>query len=138
MPYSQLAVLRPPKACRRWLYSQLSSILALMRSAIVKFKGRTAGRLTEDEKGFHFRYDEAYLDSGRAEPVSRTLPLRRKGFASPVLFPFFDGLIPEGWLRRLVEQHYELDRQDRMGLLLASCRDAIGAVSIHTDNAVES
>jgi len=33
-----------------------------------------------------------------AQPVSLTLPLQAEAFVSPVLFPFFDGLIPEGWL----------------------------------------
>ena len=46
------------------------------------------------------------------------------------MFPFFDGLIPEGWLLDVAEENWKLDRRDRMGLLLACCRDCIGAVSI--------
>ena len=47
-----------------------------------------------------------------------------------MLFPFFDGLIPEGWLLDIAEKNWKLNPRDRMGLLLACCKDCIGAVSI--------
>ena len=46
------------------------------------------------------------------------------------LFSFFDGLIPEGWLLDVITRNWKMDRKDRFGLLLVSCRDAIGNVSI--------
>lgn len=33
-----------------------------------------------------------------AGEVSLTMPLSRKQYTSNILFPFFDGLIPVGWL----------------------------------------
>ena len=43
-----------------------------------------------------------YLEGGtrfeKAKAVSMTLPLQEEAYTSPVLFPFFDGLIPAGWL----------------------------------------
>lgn len=89
-----------------------------------------AGILLEDEEGFHFSYDAAYLQRDDAEAVSLTLPLSKKIYQSPVLFPFFDGLIPEGWLLEIAEKNWKLNEKDRMGLLLACCHDCIGAVSI--------
>ena len=50
--------------------------------------------------------------------------------SSDLLFPFFDGLIPEGWLLDIAEKNWKLDGRDRMGLLLACCSSAIGAVSV--------
>lgn len=47
-----------------------------------------------------------------------------------MLFPFFDGLVPEGWLLDIAEKNWKLSARDRMGLLLKTCRDCIGAVSI--------
>ncbi|AGY54685.1 HipA N-Terminal Domain-Containing Protein [Bacteroidales bacterium CF] len=47
-----------------------------------------------------------------------------------MLFPFFDGLIPEGWLLDIAEKNWKLNPRDRMGLLLACCKDCIGAVSV--------
>ena len=46
------------------------------------------------------------------------------------MFPFFDGLIPEGWLLDIAETNWKINQRDRMGLLLAFCKDCIGAVSI--------
>jgi serine/threonine-protein kinase HipA len=59
-----------------------------------------------------------------------TLPLRAEAYEDKRLFPFFDGLIPEGWLLDIAEQTWKLNPRDRMGLLMACCRDCIGAVSV--------
>ena len=91
---------------------------------------KMAGILTEDENGFHFQYDQSYLDNKDAEPISLTLPLTNKKYDSNVLFPFFDGLIPEGWLLDIAQKNWKLDPRDRMEILLKTCQDCIGAVSI--------
>ena len=101
-----------------------------MRKAEIKFNENTAGWLTQDENGFHFSYTKAYLESEKPVPVSLTLPLQGNEFNSQVLSPFFDGLIPEGWLLNIAESNWKLDPRDRMGLLLSCCKDCIGAVSI--------
>jgi serine/threonine-protein kinase HipA len=62
--------------------------------------------------------------------VSLTLPLRATPFRSNTLFAFFDGLIPEGWLLDIAKDHWKLRSNDRFELLLLTCRDAIGAVSV--------
>ena len=92
-----------------------------------------AGLLTEDENGFTFAYDAGFLRSGKAEAVSLTLPLTDKPYHDTVLFPFFDGLIPEGWLLNIAENSWKINRRDRMSLLLACCKDCIGAVSVVED-----
>lgn len=102
-----------------------------MRKAEIKLHDKTAGWLTQDENGYRFVYDPAYLQSPAPEPVSLTLPLQEKPFTSRVLFPFFDGLIPEGWLLDIAERNWKLNPRDRMGLLLACCQDCIGAVSVY-------
>lgn len=101
-----------------------------MRKAEIKFEDITAGWLTQDEDGFHFVYDKSYLESESPIPISLTLPLHESKFDSPILFPFFDGLIPEGWLLDIAERNWKLNPRDRMGLLLACCKDCIGAVSV--------
>ena len=63
-------------------------------------------------------------------PVSLTLPKREEPYISSTLFPFFDGLIPEGWLLDIVVDNWKIDQRDRFGLLLCACRDCIGAVNI--------
>ena len=62
--------------------------------------------------------------------MSLTLPLSREKYESNILFPFFDGLIPEGWLLNVVERNWKIDGRDRFGLLLVTCADCIGDVRI--------
>jgi serine/threonine-protein kinase HipA len=101
-----------------------------LRKAKVLMHDQTAGWLIQDENGYHFQYNEAYLKSDSPEPVSLKLPLQKHPFTSKVMFPFFDGLIPEGWLLNIAEGNWKINPRDRMGLLLAFCKDCIGAVSI--------
>lgn len=101
-----------------------------MKKAKVYVNNREAGVLTEDENGFTFRYHDEYLESEGAEAVSLTLPLRAEEYQDKVLFPFFDGLIPEGWLLNIAENSWKINQRDRMSLLLACCKDCIGAVSV--------
>ncbi len=101
-----------------------------MRKANVYIYDQLAGSLVEDEEGYTFLYETAYLHNKNAEPISLTLPLSNQPFFNRVLFPFFDGLIPEGWLLAIAEKNWKLNTRDRMGLLLACCKDCIGAVSI--------
>ena len=105
-----------------------------MRKAKVYMHKELTGYLTETEDGYSFLYDINYLTGSTAKPVSLTLPLQDKPHVSKTLFPFFDGLIPEGWLLEIAEKNWKLNARDRMGLLLACCRDSIGAVSIEEDN----
>ncbi len=101
-----------------------------MRKGKVFVCGIPAGILTEDEYGYHFRYDEQYLATLGTQSVSLTLPKRKESYDSNILFPFFDGLIPEGWLLNVAERNWKIRRNDRMGLLLACCNDCIGNVSV--------
>ena len=101
-----------------------------MRKAAIKIEDQLAGWLTQDAQGYHFVYDQAYAAQPNARPVSLTLPVQEAAFTSKVLFPFFDSLIPEGWLLEIAEKNWKLNSRDRMGLLLACCKDCIGTVSV--------
>lgn len=43
---------------------------------------KLSGILIEDENGFHFQYDQSYLKTKEAEPISLTLPLTDKKYES--------------------------------------------------------
>ena len=103
-----------------------------MKRAEVYYKNSLAGILTETDAGYEFCYIEDYIESKNAEPVSLTLPLTDKPYHSNVLFPFFDGLIPEGWLLDVALRNTDISYLDRMSLLLLCCKDCIGAVSVVT------
>ena len=101
-----------------------------MKKAKIYFQKLLAGTLIEDENGFTFIYDADYLHHPMARPISLTLPLRDAPYQSDMLFAFFDGLIPEGWLLNIAQEHWKIDLRDRMALLLACCRDCIGEISV--------
>lgn len=101
-----------------------------MRQAQVFYQKILAGILAENEDGYTFSYDENYLKNEDYKPISLTLPLRKESYESKILFPFFDGLIPEGWLLDIAVTNWKLNPRDRFGLLLAMCRDCIGCISI--------
>lgn len=103
-----------------------------MKRAEVYYKNSLAGILAETDAGYEFCYIKDYLESKKAEPVSLTLPLTDKPYHSNVLFPFFDGLIPEGWLLDVALRNTDISYLDRMSLLLLCCKDCIGAVSVVT------
>jgi serine/threonine-protein kinase HipA len=101
-----------------------------MRKAKIMMHDHWAGILTEDAEGYHFEYREEYFKNPEAEPVSLTLPLSDKKYDSAILFPFFDGLIPEGWVLDLGVKNWKINPRDRMKILLMACKDCIGAVSV--------
>ena len=101
-----------------------------MRQANIFYKDQLAGILTENDSGYDFRYLPDYLSSETAKAVSLTLPLQEEAYTSPVLFSFFDGLIPEGWLLDVILRNTDISILDRMSLLLTCCKDCIGAISV--------
>jgi serine/threonine-protein kinase HipA len=104
------------------------------RKGNVFFRSIHAGCIEETDAGYQFTYDSAYLASGTAEPLCITLPLKPEPFTSKTLLPFFDGLIPEGWLLAVAAKNWKINERDRMGLLLTVCKDCIGAVSVEGCN----
>jgi len=101
-----------------------------MKKAKVYMHNNFAGILTEDANGFQFQYDQTYLENRDAEAISLTLPLSNLAYESKNMFPFFDGLIPEGWLLDIAQKNWKINSRDRMEILLKTCQDCIGAVSI--------
>ncbi len=101
-----------------------------MRSAKIYIYDKYAGLLEETDESYIFTYDEVYLSNKDSQSISLTLPLTNDPYISPILFPFFDGLIPEGWLLEIAERNWKLNQRDRMGLLLTCCKDTIGAISV--------
>lgn len=101
-----------------------------MRKADIYFRDYFAGILEETDTGYRFTYDSHYLELPSAEPVSMTMPLREEPYDNNILHPFFDGLIPEGWLLDVALRNSDISQLDRMGLLLLCCKDCIGAVSV--------
>jgi serine/threonine-protein kinase HipA len=101
-----------------------------MRQGEIWVNNTLAGILTENDNDYSFEYEKTYLEKENAIQVSVTLPLQKEAFKSEQLFPFFDGLIPEGWLLDIAHKNWKINPRDRMRLLLTTCRDCIGNISI--------
>lgn len=104
--------------------------MILNKSAFVYLDEIYAGRLDDTDDGFIFSYDSDYLQNPKARSISLTLPLRKEKYISNILFPFFDGLLPEGWMLEKVVKNWKLDSRDRFSILLVSCYDCIGNVTV--------
>lgn len=105
-----------------------------MKKGKVYKKDKLAGEIWEDEIGYHFKYLNSYLKDPIYGSISKTLPLREESYDGEYMIPFFDGLIPEGWLLEIAVDNWKLNPRDRMNLLLTLCQDNIGDVSIKREN----
>ena len=100
------------------------------RRGVVRLDGRPVGVIEEREAGTRFTYDPTWLATPDRLPISLTLPLRPEPFDQRGLHPFFENLLPEGWLLELSTAKLKVSKDDAFGLLLATCGDCIGAVEI--------
>ena len=102
-----------------------------MRTADIYYKNTLAGFLKETDEGtFEFKYTDEYLNNPLSKPITLTMPLSKQTYTNTILFPFFEGLIPEGWLLNIASTTWKINKNDRMGLLIACCKNCIGAVSV--------
>jgi len=96
----------------------------------VYFKERLAGYLRKEENIFVFQYDKKYLKLKDSTPISWNFPLQNSPFTANTLFPFFEGLVAEGWFLDAQSKIQKIDKTDYFSLLLENGADLIGAVTI--------
>lgn len=102
-----------------------------MRQANIYYQDNLAGFLTETDEGdFVFRYEDNYVKEHPNDFITFSMPVSDVPYREKRLFPFFEGLIPEGWLLDIASKNWKINRNDRMGLLLACCKSCVGAVSV--------
>lgn len=98
------------------------------RKAFVYFYDTEAGVIEESGNGYQFYYNEDYIQYGSA--ISVNLPVEQICYRSEILFPFFQTIIPEGWYKKIAENKLKIDEHDKFGLLISTCEETVGAVSI--------
>lgn len=100
----------------------------MMRNAVIYIKGEKAGVFQEIERGARYRfiYDQEY--SG--EPVSLTMPVKESQFEYEKFPPFFDGLLPEGYMLDSLLKLGKIDENDLFGQLIAVGGDLVGSVTV--------
>jgi serine/threonine-protein kinase HipA len=96
----------------------------------VSLSGHPVGVIREVDDKTTFEYSKEWLEGKDAVPVSLTMPLRSEPYSSQGLHPFFENLLPEGWLLEVSSKKLKISKDDPFGLLLATCGDCVGAVEI--------
>jgi len=99
-----------------------------MTRAEVSMHGIFAGILEEIEAGEKYRF--VYLENYKGPPVSLTMPVEKKEFVFDRFPPYFDGLLPEGFLLEGLLKQRKIDKYDYLGQLIAVGNDLVGAVTV--------
>ena len=94
-----------------WLFTDRVGTLALLD-----------GRLS-------FSYTPGWLAQSDAVPLSASLPLQTEPFEDRKARPFFAGLLPEGQMRRLIAQQFQVSGQNDFALLDRIGGECAGAVT---------
>ena len=98
-----------------------------MRKAIVYVHNNRAGVLTEIlSTEYYFEYDDNY----KGDSVSLTMPVSQKKYSYNSFPPFFDGLLPEGFMLEGLLKNANIDANDYFSQLIAVGSNLAGAVTV--------
>lgn len=90
------------------------------------------GTLTRQANGAHsFRYEEEWLRSPRARPLSLSLPLQYGNITADAVYHYFDNLLPDSpQVRDRIVRRYQARSKQPFDLLAEVGRDSVGAVTL--------
>lgn len=116
-------------AARVVVMKNKSRILKILMNGIV------VGKLEKDIKGgLVFTYDEKWLKTPGARPISLSLPLVNQPFIGDVVYNFFDNLLPDNpQIRARIQSKFNVPTNQPFDLLASIGKDCVGALQI-TDN----
>lgn len=83
-----------------------------------------------DANDAQFEYSDEYLSNDQLLPISISLPKNEGIFAADRTRYFFDGLLPEGFVRRSIAGNMHVDEGDYLSILQVLGRECIGALKI--------
>ena len=97
----------------------------------VLFKQKFAGILEITEIGYNFKYDKNYISDPTAKSISLSLPKKQKEFNSKHLFPFFHGMLTEGFATQIQSRKLKIDENDYFKRLIKTANfDTIGCITV--------
>jgi len=99
-----------------------------MRKANVFVDGVLAGELREIEKGKHYRF--VYLENYNGSSVSLTMPKEQLIHDFDKFPPFFEGVLPEGFMLESLLKRSKIDRDDLLSQLIQVGGDLVGNVTV--------
>ena len=86
-----------------------------------------------DSSDARFTYLPEYLEREDARPISISLPLQSEAFSPVRTRNYFEGLLPEGFLKMTVAQCMRTDESDYISILAALGRECLGAITIYEE-----
>lgn len=86
------------------------------------------GHLAPSDEGIVFAYAESYLQNETAHAISQVLPLRAEVFSVRETESFFNGILPEGTLRRSLSRVFHADVNDVNAFLSRLNNESAGAL----------
>lgn len=102
-----------------------------MRKAIVYVHNNRAGVLTEiSSTEYYFEYDDNY----KGDSVSLTMPVSQKKYSYNSFPPFFDGLLPEGFMLEGLLNNTSIKPNDYFSQLLAVGGNLVGTITVKLED----
>jgi serine/threonine-protein kinase HipA len=102
----------------------------MQRTLDVYLHRHRVGTLTQNDQGdIAFEYDEDWLGSPKAKPLSQSLPLARKRFKRKECRPFFAGILPEESKREIIARNLGISARNDFAMLEQIGGECAGAVT---------
>ncbi len=99
----------------------------------IEIKGRSVyvgNIIGNDYRDAVFSYADEYLNSANARAISISLPISKKTFEVDNTRNFFEGLLPEGFMRRSVAEWMRTNEDDYLSILAGLGSECLGAIKI--------
>lgn len=94
-------------------------------------KNYVVGKIVgENYNDARFCYDNEYLQNNNKRAISLSLPLQSDFFSTKKTKNFFEGLLPEGFIRKCIAKEIHADVNDYLSILSVLGNECLGAIRI--------
>ena len=103
-----------------------------MKLEVIYKEKQKAGELWKDSDGYHFVYENSFLEDESTRPISINMPKSQKEYHATELFHYFQSILSEGENRKQICKALGIDISDDWALLVYTCgEDTIGAITVN-------
>ena len=96
--------------------------------------GEIVGNSSEDAC---FSYSKEYIERNDSRAVSVSLPIQDEAFSPERTKVFFDGLLPEGFMRKSIATNMHFDENDYLSILYSLGQECLGAIRIDESDEIQ-
>jgi len=102
----------------------------------ILMNGILIGQLEKNAQGgLAFVYDQTWLNTQGARPISLSLPLVKQSFTGDVVYNFFDNLLPDNQqIRSRIQAKFRVTTNQPFDLLASIGKDCVGAIQVISGN----